>query len=306
MKPKLTGGFDSGYKAKLPKKGKPKKPAGIRLPADPTAPLRGKDLKRYINAADRIQNRPLARQLAAEHKASRFRETQEIPAFFQQYQNDLARLRGETEAKYGAAQGAIQNAATLAGQQDASNRAAMEQRAMADAQMRGVAYDPSTLASVANAEAARQHVAASTLGTVAGQGANAFARNTTAQGIAGLQAIEQRGTEAARRRKIEADRRELARSRGDYKYQTLRDIIESERKYDTELKAVRSDKAIAKMEERGRNSRAALSAATSRANARLSQKGQNRRQEDDQRFDAKQKRKDRKADKAGKKKGKKL
>lgn len=285
-----------------------KKGGGINFKNyDPAAPLTGKNLKRELNAYLRTQTDPLKRQLNAEEQASLHRQNAQLPAWYQGYQSDLARLRGESQGAYDAATARVAEFSNQGAAQDADSRQGAEQRAMADAALRGVAFDPSAFQGQIEAEDARRNVQTSTLGTLAGQGANQFSYLTNRQGIAGQQQIAEMQNEGLRRRKVTEDKRELASKKGDLAAEFLRQAREDERKYLLEGKALSLDKR----EEKGRNFRANLTAATSIANSKRSsktsrknsqrtQKGQNQRQEDEQRFDKKQGKLDRRAEKKGK------
>ncbi len=293
LKPKkkqVDPGFNkpTGQNKGQPKK-KPNKLPYLDKNFDPLSPRTGKQAKRYINSAVRLETNPLKRQLGSELRASQDRENRIIPQWFQGYQDNLARWRGESQGAYDAATQKVADFSNQGGAQDAANRAGMEQRAIADAQSRGVAYDPSVFEGQANAESARHNVQTSTLGTLAGQGANQFGYLTNRAASASQAENEQRNNQNLKSRSIQSDQRALASEQGDLARKLMDEMTESERKFYLEGKALQGDKAA----EKGRNWRARLSADTSVKTAGMSQKGQNKRQEDKQRFDKKQSYKDR-------------
>ena len=281
-----------------------KKKAGKKkLPFDLTAPISSR--KQYLRergAATRTEFRPLERQLGSEHRAQSDREQRITPAYFEQYKADLAKAQGQSQAAYQQADSRLLAHGQAAGAQDAASRNDIQTRMAADIARRGGVAGPAQGVDVggAGAEAARANLRTSMAGSLAQQGANNSDYLGKRQANTTLQGIEQQQKEGLRRRGIEADQRELAKQKGDFKYQFGRDMRESERKYLLEGRALNDSMTkaqIAAATSRKNNKR---TTSTSASNAALSQAGQNARQEDKQKFDKKQAKKDRK----GKSKGK--
>lgn len=298
---KVDPGFRKPTRPKNPQAPKKSKLPYLDDNFDPLSPRTGKQAKRYINSAVRLETNPLKRQLGAEYRASSDRENRILPAWFQGYKDDVARWRGESQAASNAAVDRVAEFSNQGGVQDAANRAAMEQRAMQDAQMRGVAYDPSAFQGQANAEAARHNLQTSVLGTLAGQGANQFAYLTNRLGIAGQEELAQRQNQNLRTQKIRSDQRELARSQGDLARKLMDEMTESERKYLLEKgslkldnKKLKQDYLLESMKEQGRNQRNNANIQADSIQNLKDRIAKKRRQSDDQAADALQAKLDRK------------
>ncbi len=251
-------------------------------------------------------------------------DTAEQDKWYADYQAKLAQLRGETQGAYDKAAGSIQQFSQQSGAQDTANRQQMTDQARKDAEIRGVEYNPQGAQDATNASNARQNLLNAVHGTVQGQGANQFASMTNRQAIAGTSQREtrdktskfyneasasglrshsrDRAEEDIRRRGIDEDLRELARERGDFRVDFLRQLREDERKYSIEKSAAKVDKMGArtdryKAKETGRANRAG------EAQDRREEAGRNRRNTEDERGqdrrnrqDNAQRARDRKAD----------
>lgn len=251
---RLKGGLGTGPAGSNPKKGGgPGKGGGgsnkggkKKPPFDLTAPLDRKTFNREMRAAERLQFRPLQRQLNREHSAQKFRAYDENDAWYKAYQADIAALRGQAAGVTGGILDRVQAAQTAAGDQDASNRNAMMERLARDAQLRGAVLDPNVELGQVNAEAARANAAMTMLGTLGGQGANQQNYLINRQMIAGQAQREARDRELARLRGIDEDKRALARERGDFRTDFRRTAREDERKYALENRALGAKKGYNK------------------------------------------------------------
>lgn len=268
--PKMSGGFAYKPKDKLkggvttmphnPKPGSPPggKPKGPKAPRGPfpTGQLSYKDFLREMHAAENLQFDPLQRQLGREENASNFRRTQEDPAWFATYKQNVADLGKQTQDAYSAAEDRIQNFSNQAGAQDQAGRTALTQQLQADAERRGTTVDPSVIANGQNAQAARSTLAATLHGTIAGQGANQAAYMNNRQSIGDqLQREAQQKELSWLLGKHQDDLRNIAKDRGDFRTKYRADTRDAERKY-----------GLAQQTIKGENKRANLSSRTSTAN----------------------------------------
>jgi hypothetical protein len=314
-KPSLGGGLNTSPNKKKKKKGNDnpanklgkkggKTAGGKGLSAyfknwDALAPLEGKTLQRELNAADRLAHKPLARQLGAEMRGSENREQNEIPAWYKDYRNEVARLRGESAAEYDRASKDISAFSQQAGAQDSDNREAMMKRLQSDAAIRGGGVEQSVESDNANASNARQALLSTVHGAIRGQGANQYANMTNRQAIGHMREREEQKSEHQRQLGISEKQRDLAKSRGDFRVDFLRQRREDERRYHVEKAAARTDKFEAReaaranraderqdaRNESGRNYRARLAAITSKMNTIRNNIADAKSQEDRQRFE---------------------
>lgn len=193
-------------------------------------PLTGKRYKRERNAAEREEFRPLARQLMKEEQASREQEAT-IGNYFDDYQRRIAAIQGRTADAYSAAN---QQASALMGQTagfDTARQAAMQQAAADDAAKRGVDVDPSVGQRAVSAADARNRQQAAFGAALSGLGANQAAYLLDKERIGAGESIAARAKEAARRRSINADQRELAAKRADFRRDYRQRTRESEREF---------------------------------------------------------------------------
>lgn len=221
-------------------------------------PLTAKSFKRERKAAVNQKFRPLQREVNSELGASDL-TTARIPGYFQQYQQNLANLQSGTQAAYDKANQNFQGLINTAGQQSTAQQGQIQQRAQADAALRGTDVNPSVAADSVNGAAARQRATAAIGGSIAGQGANQYAYLADKQRIAGGEEINQLGAEAAHKVKLRDDARSLAAERGDFKAGYKTTARDDERKF------YLSNKTIG-----GENFRAKLSAKTSSQNNKRS------------------------------------
>lgn len=227
---------------------------------NPNAPLTGKQLVNELTAAVHLQYDPTEREIGRQIAASNDRATRILPAYYQDYEAALARLRGESDAKYQQVGQQIQNDANQSAQQDTAGRQAVADQLAHDAALRGQPVDSSILTTSANAAGARRDAANATYGTVAGQGANQFAYLTNQQGIAHQAGHEAGETELARQRnKLLPDLMKLQKDKGDFAVQFLQNARDNAQKL-----------AIEKATIGAQNYRAQLSAKTTRRGQNLS------------------------------------
>src|SRR5512139_567748 len=209
---------------------------------DPLQPKTGKSAKAELNAATNLEFQGLRRQLQSEVSGSDYRRNVEIPKWYGDYQNELAKVRGDSNAAYQA----VGNDLNALGKQNASNDAArskaQEDRAQADAKMRGATYDPSASKGQDAASSARQNLLATIQGTIKGQQASnqAYSSNTIGNAKQAQGEADQR--EYTNRQNLNSDARALAQKEGDFRVDFLRNLTDTERKYQIEKAAAKVDK----------------------------------------------------------------
>lgn len=241
--------------------GKPGKGGGVNPNAlFPTGPLTNRDFYNEMLAGERAQFGPLERQLNQEAAASDFRRTQEDPAWFAAYKQNLAQNQAQNQQAFANAQAQQQQFSAQEGAQDQAGRQALAAKLQADAASRGATFDPSVLDTGANAEAARQNTLASNNALTSQQGANSAVLMNNRQSLADLMQREAQQRELARAvNDIQGKQEELAQKIGDFRTQFRADTRDAERKFQLGQATIS-----------GANSRAQLAAKTSTANSKRS------------------------------------
>lgn len=210
--------------------GKPVKAgSGSKLPWF-VRPLTGKDYKKELAAQEREQFGPLRRQLDKEILASRQAEDEQ-GHYFNDYQQRMANLRAQTAQGYQTAAGQTSALLQQTGAQDAERMSGIQAAAAADAAKRGVDQDLGVSQRAASANSARQNLGATFGALTATQGANANAYLADKERIGAGESLAQRAREAARRRAIAGDQRELAQKMREFRSEFRRGNRESEREF---------------------------------------------------------------------------
>ena len=179
-----------------------------------------------------MQTQPVAGQLQGEFQGSLTRaRTRVIPSWFADYQAKVQGAAQNTQAAYNQAGNQWAGYLNTANTQDAAARDKVNQSAQADATLRGA--NVSTLAAdqAQNASARRTDLGAVGGGTIANQGANAYAYLQDKSRIGARSQVDQQLQEAKRRTGISNDQRALAQKKGDIKNQARQDLRKSERDY---------------------------------------------------------------------------
>src|SRR5262245_40151321 len=124
-KPRGDGGGKGG--------GGKKKGGGDGGPGFLIDPLNRRRFRREMRAAERLEYGPTLRAMRSAYQASAFRENQQLPAWFQNYQNQLASLRGESQGAYDHALAQIQGYGAQIAGQDLAQRQAVQAQLAQDA-----------------------------------------------------------------------------------------------------------------------------------------------------------------------------
>lgn len=210
--------------------------------------------KKEINQRTRLEFNPLERSIQGDLAGSASRQN-EIPGWFQQYQDKVSGAAATTAAAYDKANAGFQQQSQNAQANDTASRQDMQQKASSDAALRGVPMDYNGAQAALEAANARNNVQAGFAGTVGVMGANQAGYLADKGRIGTGEMINQLFKEQTRERGIRSDMRALAQKKGDYASQLASDLRESDRKYQLGQQTLK-----------GENSRAQLSANTSSAN----------------------------------------
>lgn len=208
----------------------------------PTALLNPKQFKRQVNADTRYEFRPLRNQLGKEARASANR--QRTISKLYRGQTRLDRKLASSSAKDYSNQAKTYNSfLKTVGAQDSAD----SQRVQSESNAISTSYGgaPSTSSSErATAAAAQRGLSAANYGGYSQQvGGN---NRQYLRGLASShkhEGIGQRLQEHQRGRSIDADKRELAKQRGDFKVKDAGDRRAAERDYLTQTRAFGNDKA---------------------------------------------------------------
>jgi hypothetical protein len=204
-------------------------------------PLSGKRYRKEVKAAGRLAVGPEKQIVKGEKRASKVQQRR-IRDWFPQYQEEIQKAANRTTSAYSQADQRMENASSVAA--DYANRLRQElaSEAQADAQNRGVTYDPSGSETNVAAQLARINSTDTLRGVTSAQGAAQNAYFQDKSRIAGREKIEQLLTEQARRRAANMDLKDLARRQGDAQLAERGRLRDSERDYYLGLLAARGEK----------------------------------------------------------------
>lgn len=205
-------------------------------------PIRGKRYRRELRAATRAQFRPIQRQVGGEIRASKA-QSGRIRDYFKEYGKSLDPIAQRTAQAYGGAQQQIGQQSQASSQYAETLRQRLEGEARADAERRGVSYDPSGAQTNVAAQLARMNASNVLSGVIGAQGASQQAYLRDKQRIGEREKIEQLLREQARRRSFQADKREIAREKGAFRTDFRRQTRDTERDFYLGLLAARDKKA---------------------------------------------------------------
>lgn len=214
-----------------------------------TAPLTRKDLRRELKATGRLAVGPEKRILEAERRTSRV-QSRRIKDWFPQYGKSVQQAAQRTRVGYGQADASIAAASDQAQNYAEQLRQRLAQEAQADANLRGVQYDPSGSLVNAQSQLARINSANTLRGVTAAQGASQNAYLQDKRRIGRREMVEQLLREQQRRRSYTEDLRDLARRKSDSMIQEKGRLRDSERDYYLGLLAARGEKAARRMSRR--------------------------------------------------------
>lgn len=215
-----------------------------------TAPLSTPQARNMAKSEARAEYGPTIRGAKHELAGSRYRQNQEIPAWFGQLQGRIGETATQTDASYNQA-----NAALLAHMQAAQNAAAQNQGQIASQQAATAGLtgsDPSlqlpALQEGAAAANQRQITGAALAAPIAAAGANqaSYLRNTSVN--AGREGIAARQRESKRQQEIREDLTALRKERAQKAVGNFRSIRGEERDYGIQRAAFKLDKTTAQQD----------------------------------------------------------
>lgn len=226
----------------------PKKPAG-----KPAEPKKGRNEYDYLKvpgnkqvhkeatAATEQQYRPTERAISAERRASEKR-TKDIGGWWNEYLKEVGASQTQTDAANAAA--AAQGQAYIASSSaaDNANTSALDSQASASAAARGQTQSPAASERGAAAQAQRNYLSSALGGAAAARGANESAYFGKQRGIGKGQKATSQTAQAKTTQKIEKDRTELSKQRGQYATTKLGELQEKNRNYLIQKKAYGLDK----------------------------------------------------------------
>lgn len=215
--------------------------APVKAPAKPKPDWLGtldeKTVDQIVGKTAYQKYHPAFQEIASQKRISDAQQKR-LGDWYGQYQAAIGQAAKGTAEAYGGAVGLVTGAGQQMAAQDETNRQALAQQQMADAQARGVTYSPANDVTAQQASGSRLAANNSYAGLLAAQGA---ADTTRLQQQAGVvvpgQLMQARTDEAARKRALEGKATDLLKEKGDYKV-TLKDQKrENERKHQLELAA---------------------------------------------------------------------
>ena len=211
-----------------------------------TAPLNRKQLRKEVRAAGRLAVGPEKRIIQAERRSSKV-QSRRIRDWFPQYGKAVGQAAQRTDRAYDSADNLMAQAGSQANNYAEQLRQRLAAEAQADANLRGVQYDPSGSLVNAQSQLARQNSTNVLRGVTAAQGASQQGYLQDKRRIGRREMVEQLLREQARRRSYGQDLRDLAQRQGDAMVQEQGRLRDSERDYYLGLLAARGEKAARRM-----------------------------------------------------------
>lgn len=227
------------------RKGRPKQ-RRAKLPKSFLEEVTPKQARRESRAASKLQFGDTRRQLKGEKRASRKREKEIADWFEHGYQPAVQKAQSSTAGAYKTALENLAKQTEASSGQESADREALAKTEAADQATRGAHADTSG-SKLSGAAAASRRNLADTFSALTGyQGAVQGGYLADKGRIGEGEKIRQLSGEAARGRSINADLRELAKSKGAFKTDYLRQARDAERQYNLERMAFEKPSASQK------------------------------------------------------------
>jgi hypothetical protein len=201
-----------------------------------TTPWTPRKLHETVRADTTQEYRPTERAINAEKRAS-VKRTGELGGWWKEYLGSVAAGQAEGKAAYADAAAQGQGQISEASTQDNANTARLSAEAATSAAARGQTAPTQPAERGAAAQAQRNYLSADYGATTAERGANQNVYLGEQKRIGVGQSIAARMNEQSRTRKIESDKRELAKQRGDYATKDTAEREEAQRDYRIKLNA---------------------------------------------------------------------
>jgi hypothetical protein len=243
-----------------------------------------KAIRREAKAATRQEYQPITREIKAEKRASKLQQGR-IGDYFGEYGTTVDDAAKRTADAYSGATATIQGTSDSAAKYAEELRSKLASEDQANAQLRGASYDSEGSQTNAAAQLARINSANTLIGVNASQGATQQAYLSDKKAIGSREEIEQHLREAARKRSLNKDLRDVAKDKGTYKVAKLAELKDRERDFGLSQQAAtasrRSDRKAQALTAKGQKitaKNAKRSAKVTARNARLSAQTQRRGQ----------------------------
>jgi len=228
--PKVNGnkGKKSGAKATQPKQGR-NEYAYLKVPGN-------KQVHQETTAATQQQYRPTERAITAEKQASEKR-TKDIGGWWNEYLKEVAGSQAATAAGSAAAAQQGANYITASSAADNANTSALDSQAAASAAARGQTYSPQAAERGAASQAQRNYLSSALGAAAATRAATEGAYFGKQRDIGAEQRATSRTAQSKTTQKIEKDRTELKKQRGEYATTKLGELQDKNRSYLIQKKA---------------------------------------------------------------------
>lgn len=203
------------------------------------APLTPQQAKREARARTRLEFGEVGRALRSEMDASR-QQSKNLNAWYQQYQNNMDRLRQGQLANTNALQEQSRQSAGLMNDAAAAQRTALNTEEAASAALRGATTSGAGATEAAGATQ-RQNLMAATRDANAQLGSSAYNRLAEVNAAADLGRQADQRQERNTQLKIRSKMRDLKRDKGAARLKNYRDIVQGERDYSIQKQGLAKD-----------------------------------------------------------------
>lgn len=198
-----------------------------------TQPLSGKSLRKYLNAGAKVRYSPLEKQLDAQLRAEKATQKRN-KAYYNDYLGRVRNIQGQTDDIYDAANQQLAQAQQQASTGDANLLQILNQNRQGQAQLMGAT--PSSAANpLAQAQANRATDAMNNQARVIGQGATQQSYYADQRRIGARQKVDTLIEGQDRARSVRQQLQDLAREKGAFKTDMMRDLREGERGFLVDL-----------------------------------------------------------------------
>ena len=203
------------------------------------APLTPRQAKREARARTRLEFGEVGRALRSEMDASR-QQSKNLNAWYQQYQDNMDRLRQGQLANTNALQEQSRQSAGLMSDAAAAQRTALDTEEAASAALRGATTSGAGATEAAGATQ-RQNLMAATRDANAQLGSSAYNRLAEVNAAADLGRQADQRQERNTQLKIRSKMRDLKRDKGAARLKNYSDVIRQERDYSIQNRTLAKD-----------------------------------------------------------------
>jgi len=244
-----------------------------------TQPLSGKGLQKYISAGAKLRYSPLQNELDAQQRAEQATQ-QRNKAYYNDYLGRVRNIQGQTSDTYNQANSQLAQVQQQANSGDTGLAAILNQNRQAQAQQMGAPVS-NAINPLAQAQVARSGLAAGNQDRIIGQGATQNAYLGDQRRIGSAQKVQTLIEGQDRIRSVRQDKESLAREKGAFKADMLRDLREGERGFLVDLISGPNARKLAHIQgseaRKTDNNAANNSSSSSSSTGEKPNKGKNRR-----------------------------